>query len=93
VIVRELSIGFVAVKFGPDHMHLSLDTINITLKYSLHRDLKVTFSYEARKGFLNMLAKCKFDGIFLTDNYFYGTCGNITAAAREGYIKRTQEKH
>ena len=37
--------------------------------------------------------KYRLGSFFRSNGYFYETCGNVTAASREYYINRMQEKH
>ena len=93
VIAGKLGIRLVAVNFGPDHMHLFLANCKHYSEEQLAQRFKGRLSYEVRRRFPDILAKYRLGRSFWSDGYFYETCGNVTASAREYYIKRMQKKH
>lgn len=93
IIADELGIRLVAVNFGPDHMHLFVANCKRYSDIELARRFKGRLSFEVRRRFPDILWKYKLGRSFWTDGYFYETCGNVTAEAREYYIERMQQKH
>ena len=92
-VARELEIVLAAAEFGPDHMHIFLANCKHYSEVELANRFKGRISYEIRKRFAEKLIKFRLGKSFWNDGYFYETCGNVTAEARENYIKRGQLKH
>jgi len=93
LIAGKLGIRLVAVNFGPDHMHIFLGNCKHYSDEELAQRFKGRLSYEVRRRFPDILHRYRLRDSFWSDGYFYETCGNVTAASREYYIKRMQEKH
>jgi putative transposase len=93
VIAKELGVRLVAVNFGTDHMHIFVANCKHYSDTQLAHAFKGRLSYEIRRRFSDLLARHKLGDSFWSNGYFYETCGNVTASAREYYIKRMQNKH
>ena len=89
----ELNIELVAADFGPDHYHAFFRNWKNYSIARLANTFKGKSSYLIRRLIPEELIKYKLGKSFWSDGYFYETCGSVTAASREYYVKRCQTKH
>ncbi len=92
-IAFELGIDIIAADYGPDHYHTFFRHWKNYSIAQLANTFKGKSSYLIRRLIPEELIKYKLGKSFWSDGYFYETCGSITAASREYYIKRCQTKH
>jgi len=93
LIAKELKVELVAVEFGHEHIHIFLANCKHYSDVQLANRFKGRSSYGIRRRCHDMLAVYGLGTSFWSDGYFYETCGNVTAEARENYIKRGQQRH
>ncbi len=88
-ICKENQWKIIAKEIQPDHIHLFL---TIPPAISMAHAMKILKGTTARKLFVAFpdLKKKLWDGHLWSPSYYIGTAGNVSAAAIQRYIERTE---
>ena len=89
----ELRIKIVAMKGGPDHLHIFVANCKNIAPAKLIQQLKGFSSYMIRKNHFNLIRSYLWGNKFWSAGYFCRSIGATTTDAVEFYIKYSQNKH
>lgn len=91
--IEELKLNFVAIEFGPDHVHLFVADCKNYAPRKIIQFLKGFSSRMMRKNHFELFKMFLWGDKFWSEGYFCRSIGETTSEAVEHYIKESQSKH